>query len=95
MSIHHIIGGPHICLTIKPLDPLATADGLNLEADLPELLSINDESAIKNEGGLVHALVYVSPVNVAELFPFSGNDDGLSTPASLKSRCRDGHLLFD
>jgi hypothetical protein len=82
-------------LPIKPLDPLATADGLNFEADLPELLSINDESAIKDEGGLVHALVYASPVDIAELFPFSGNDDGLGALAGLKSRCRDGHLLFD
>ena len=95
MSIHHIIEGPHICPIIKPLDPLATTDGLNLEADLPELLGINDESAIKDKGGLIQAIVYKGPVNFAELFPLSGNDDGLSTPASLKSRSRDGRLLFD
>lgn len=77
------------------LDPLAAADGLDFEPNLPELLGIDDESAIEDECWFVHALVYDLPVDVAELFPFSGNDDSLSVLASLKSGGGDGHLFFN
>ena len=77
------------------LDLLTTADGLDREANLPELLRIDDQSAIEDKGGFVHALVYRLPVNLTELLPFRGDDDSFGVLASIKSRGRDGYLLFD
>lgn len=79
----------------EPLSPLATSNGLNFKSDLPEFLSIDKESAIKDERGLVHARVHRLPVDIAELFPLCGNDDSLGVLASLECGGADGHLLFN
>ena len=77
------------------LDALAAANGLDLEADLAELVRINEETAIEDERGLVHALVDLLPVDLLELLPLGGDDDSLSALAGLEGGGADGNLLLD
>lgn len=86
---------PRVCRYVSRSNPLATADGLDLEPDLAELVGIDKETAVKDERGLVHAGVHLLPVDIAELFPLGGDDDCLGALARLECGWADLHLLFD
>jgi len=65
------------------------------ESNLRKLFGIHKESPVEDESRFVHSNINSLPVNLLELFPLSGNDDGLCILASLECRLADGHLLFD
>jgi len=65
------------------------------ESNLRKLFGIHKESPVEDESRFVHSSVNSLPIDVLELFPLSGDDDGLCIPASLECRLADGHLLFD
>lgn len=48
-----------------------------MEADFSQLLSIQKHPSVKQEGGLVHAIVNRLPVDVTELLPLRRNHDRL------------------
>ena len=77
------------CLRSRP------ADGDDLEADLPELRGVNEETTVKDESRLVHALVNFLPVDVEELLPLRGDDDSLSILASFHCAAADADLFLD
>jgi len=80
---------------MQKLQPLATADGGDLEANLPELVGVDEQTAIKDESGLRHCAVDGFPVNLLELLPFGGNDHGFGSLACLQGRVEDGDGLLD
>lgn len=88
-------GRPSANVQVGPSNAFATADGLDLEANRAELLRVDEETTVKYESRLVHACIHGIPVNLLELLPFSGDDDSLSTLASLEGRWADCHLLLD
>ena len=63
---------------------LATANRLDPESNLSEFLSIDEESAIKNECRLVHSFIDLLPIDLLELLPFGGNNNGFSVLAGMK-----------
>lgn len=71
------------------------SDGVNLEADLTELLGIDDSAAVKDEGRLLHRGVDGLPVESLKLVPLGCNDDSLGILARRLDRFVDGDLLFD
>ena len=48
---------------------LASTDGLDLEANLFELALVEDQAAVKDESGLVHAVVDRLPIELLEFVP--------------------------
>lgn len=74
---------------------LRSANGGNLEPDLPQLFGIDEQATIEHESRLVHALVDLFPVNVEELLPLCGNNDSLCVLAGFHRRAADGYLLLD
>lgn len=63
--------------------PLSGADGGDFEANLGELGSINDETAIKDESWFGHFGIDGIPVDVAELLPLGSDDDCLGVTAGI------------
>ena len=55
----------------------------DLESDLRKLFGIHEETPVEDESGLVHSSINSLPVDLLELFPLGGNDDGLCIFASL------------
>ena len=77
------------------LQALATPDHGNLEANLPELVGVNDETAIKDERRLRHLVVNRLPVDLLELLPLRRDHDRLLLLARLQCRGSNADLLFD
>ena len=67
----------------------------NLEANLAELVSVNNHAAVEDEGGLRHVVVHRLPADLAELFPLGRNHDGFLLLARLERRRRKSDLLLD
>ena len=67
----------------------------NREANLAELVGINEQAAVEDERRLRHVVVDGLPVDLAELLPLGRNHDGFLLLARLKRRRREGDLLLD
>ena len=66
-----------------------------LEANLLQAINIEEQTTIKDKGGLAHAIVNSLPVDRFKLFPLSGDDHCFSSLASLECRVEDPDLLLD
>ena len=71
------------------------ADGLDLEADLLQRRAVEDEAAVKDEGGLVHLLVDRVVVERLELVPLGADDQRVRASDRLQRRRRKVHELVD
>lgn len=68
----------------KPLSQaLALPDSHDLETDVPQFLSVEEQASIEYEGGLVHAGVDGLPVEFAEFGPLSGDNNGFDVFAGV------------
>ena len=65
------------------------------ETNLPQLLNIEDETAVKDERGLGHLLVHDLPVDLLELLPLGRDHDGLLLLARLECAVDNSHVLLD
>jgi hypothetical protein len=67
----------------------------HLEADLCELVGIDEETPIKHESRLAHVVVNFLPIKLGELLPLGGNDNSLGFVTSINGGCADLNLLLD
>ena len=65
------------------------------EANLAELVSVEDETAVKDKRRLGHVVVHGLPVDLLELLPLGRDHDRLLLLARLERRVHDGDLLLD
>lgn len=47
------------------------------KSNLGQLLSVNKETSVKDEGGLIHLFIDTLPINLVELLPLRCNYDGV------------------
>ena len=85
----------HIRSTRKSVDPGMRVSKTYSESNLRKLLRIKQQTTVKDKCGFGHAIVDMLPVNVQELFPFSGNHNSLFLLASLCSGMDDVHIFLD
>lgn len=67
----------------------------HLEADLPQLVRIDEQAAVKDERRLGHVIIHGLPIDLTELLPLCRNYNCLLLLARLKGRVSDGNLLLD
>jgi hypothetical protein len=67
-----------IKITVKRLKRKKKRIETNFEPNLGQLFRINQKSPIKHECRLVHACIYLLPIDFLEFFPFRGDDNGFS-----------------
>lgn len=67
----------------------------NLEANLCELLGIDEKTTIKDKGRLAHVIINLLPIKLTELLPLGGNDHCLSFMACIDGGGADLDLLLD
>jgi hypothetical protein len=65
------------------------------EPNFLQLLRVHQQPSIKHKCRLVHILVHRLPIDLAELFPFSSDDNRLCVLACLQRRRADRDLLLD
>ena len=82
-------------MSIVRLRLLAAADDGDLEPDLPQLLRVDDQTAVKDERRLVHVLVHLLPGDRLELLPLGGDHDRFRVLSGLEGRREEGDLLLD
>ena len=80
---------------LHPLQPITPSNDGDIEANLPQLLSIQKHPSIEDESGLVHAIVNRSPVNFAELLPLRRNHNSLGICTGREGVAVDSHPLLD
>lgn len=67
----------------------------NLEADLPELVRIDEKTTVKDKGWLRHVVIHGLPVKLEELLPLGRDDDSLLGLARLNRVVDNGDELLD
>lgn len=61
---------------------------------MPQLVGIEQDTAVKDERWFLHVVVYLCPVNVAELSPLGRDNNSFSVLAGLKRGGEYFHTLL-
>src|SRR5690606_25435287 len=87
---------PGLNLDIKALPASAPPNGFNFEADILELLAIENQSAVKNKGWLVHVGIYLGVIEIlnTEFVPLGCNHNSIRSCSRLVRRVADCNPLL-